>query len=140
MDSKTQKLMFASADQTWKTPKLLYEGLNREFHFDFDPCPPNHNFNGLMVEWKQRNFVNPPYDRVAEWIEKAWTESQKGKLVVLLTASRTDTRWFHRYVLPYASEIRFLKGRLRFNDNPNYLARAPFPSVIIIFGSSVGGK
>lgn len=132
--------MFSSADQTWKTPKLLYEGLDREFHFDFDPCPSNPTFNGLQVSWGKRNFVNPPYDRITEWVEKAWCEKQKGNLVCMLTPARTDTKWFHRYVLPYASEIRFLQGRLRFNDNPNYLARAPFPSMVFIFASLVGNS
>ena len=133
MDKQTQKCMFSSLKQDWKTPKALFTKLDREFNFDFDPCPPNPSFNGLQIEWQLRNFVNPPYDRIAEWIYKAWCEWQKGKLVVLLTAARTDTKWFHRYVLPYASEIRFIEGRLRFNDDPNPLARAPFPSMIIIF-------
>jgi hypothetical protein len=137
MNDQTQKCMFSSILQDWKTPKLLYENLDQEFHFNFDPCPPNPTFNGLMVEWKERNYVNPPYNRIAGWIEKAWIESQKGKLVVMLTAARTDTRWFHRYVIPYAKEIRFIKGRLRFNDNPNPLARAPFPSMIVIFNSEI---
>lgn len=24
--------------QDWYTPKALYDELNKEFHFDFDPC------------------------------------------------------------------------------------------------------
>jgi len=80
------------------------------------------------------NFVNPPYSDIARWVEKAWTESMKGKVCVLLTAARTDTVWFHRFCLPYAKEIRFLKGRLRFVDERGVAkSPAPFPSMIVVF-------
>ena len=29
----------------WKTPKDLYDSLDKEFHFDFDPCPFKHDIN-----------------------------------------------------------------------------------------------
>jgi len=124
------KVMFSSLRQDWRTPKKLYAGLNQEFNFDFDPCPPNPKTDGLTLSWGQRNYVNPPYSEVSKWIEKGVAESLKGKLVVFLTASRTDTRWFHNYALKYAKEIRFIKGRLKFDDYKN---SAPFPSCIIIF-------
>jgi len=50
----------------WRTPKKLYDTLNEEFNFNFDPCPYKHNiklWNGLEVDWKERNFINPPYSR-----------------------------------------------------------------------------
>jgi len=124
------KVMFSSLRQDWRTPKKLYTGLNQEFNFDFDPCPPNPKTDGLNVAWGQRNYVNPPYSEVSKWIEKGVEESLKGKLVVFLTASRTDTRWFHDYALKYAKEIRFIKGRLKFSGYKN---SAPFPSCVIIF-------
>ena len=49
-----------------KTPPELYNTLNNEFKFDFDPCPLNHNLNlwdGLEIEWGKSNFINPPYSR-----------------------------------------------------------------------------
>ncbi len=46
----------------------------------------------------------------------------------MLVASRTDTKWFHK-LMEYAKEIRFIKGRLKFD---NYKNSAPFPSAIII--------
>ena len=55
---------------------------------------------------------------------------EKRKLCVFLVASRTDTQWFHNYALEYAKEIRFIKGRLKFDEYKN---SAPFPSCIIIF-------
>ena len=127
------KGMMTSIHPNWSTPKWLYDELNKEFHFDFDPCPLNDNpvFDGLSIEWKQRNYINPPYGRqIGNWIRKAYQESISGKLCVMLLPSRTDTKWFHESILPYAKEIRFIKGRLKFGNATN---SAPFPSMITIF-------
>jgi len=114
----------------WKTPKRFYEVLDAEFHFDFDPCPVKPAFDGLEIEWGKRNFVNPPYGReIPKWVKKGFEESCKGKLVVFLIPSRTDTKWWHEYIMK-AEEIRFIKGRLHFDDAKN---PAPFPSAIIVF-------
>ena len=125
--------LFSTERTNWKTPKALLDELDKEFNFDFDPCPSdNANFNGLEIDWKERNYINPPYGRVIGlWIEKAYRESLKGKICVMLLPARTDTKWFHNIIMPYASEIRFLKGRLKFDDQEN---SAPFPSMIVVFG------
>ena len=106
------KGMMSSLRLDWKTPKAVYQVLNSEFQFDFDPCPVNPDFDGLKVEWGKRNFVNPPYgNEIGKWIKKGYEEYQKGKTVVFLIPSRTDTRWWHDYVMK-AKEIRCIKGRL----------------------------
>jgi hypothetical protein len=80
----------------WQTPEWLYQKLDQEFHFDFDPCPTNPTFDGLQVEWGKTNFVNPPYNRIdkPKFIEKAFKEWQKGKTVVLLLPVSTSTKQF----------------------------------------------
>ncbi len=105
----------------WETPKYLYDELNQEFNFNFDPCPLHHGEipkekNGLLIDWKERNFINPPYSRKLKeaFVKKALEESNKGKLCVLLLPVSTSTILFHEYILPNAKEIRFLKGRVRF--------------------------
>jgi phage N-6-adenine-methyltransferase len=123
------KVHFSSLKQDWRTPKKFYEELNKEFNFDFDPCPTNPKFDGLKIEWKQRNFVNPPYNKIDKWIKKGYVEHLKGKTVVFLIPSRTDTRWWHEYCMK-AKEIRFIKGRLKFEGAKH---SAPFPSCVIIF-------
>ena len=76
------------------------------------------------------NYVNPPYGReLPRWIEKGFDEWHEGKTVVFLIPSRTDTRWWHDFCMK-ASEIRFIRGRLKFDDQAN---SAPFPSAIVIF-------
>lgn len=127
---KFLKVHFTSLSMKWKTPRAVYQMLDAEFCFDFDPCPVNPNFNGLEVDWKNRNYVNPPYgDDLPLWIEKGYIEHLKGKTVVFLIPSRTDTKYWHEYIMK-ADEIRFIKGRLKFNDRKG---SAPFPSSIVIF-------
>lgn len=127
------KVHFSSASDHWSTPKNVYQTLDAEFMFDFDPCPMGGGFDGLSVNWGERNFCNPPYSKIKDWIKKAWEESLKNKIVVLLIPSRTDTRWWHDYVMK-AQEIRFIKGRLKFGAAKN---SAPFPSCIVVFKGAV---
>jgi hypothetical protein len=79
----------------WLTPPELYERLNKEFHFDFDPCPwplPD-GFDGLACEWGRSNFVNPPFGAAIHrgrktgptaWARKCLEEYKRGKTVVLV--------------------------------------------------------
>lgn len=121
---------FMSCRDNWKTPKAFYQALNAEFGFTFDPCPPHPTFNGLEVPWQKTNYVNPPYGRqIGLWLEKAIQEQTQGNTSVFLIPSRTDTRWWHDYVMN-ANEIRFIKGRLHFDDHPT---PAPFPSALVVF-------
>lgn len=75
--------------------------------------------------------MNPPYGRViGDWVRKAYEESREIEtLVVALIPSRTDTKYWHDYVMK-AKEIRFVKGRLKFGDGRN---SAPFPSAVVVF-------
>ena len=63
-------------------------------------------------------FCNPPYGRaIADWVRKGYEESRKpGTTVVMLIPSRTDTAYFHDWIFGKASEVRFLRGRLKFTD------------------------
>lgn len=99
----------------WATPKELYDLLDKEFNFDFDPCPLNPNFDGLEIRWGEKNFVNPPYSRMLKeaFIRKAFEQSQKGRLSVMLLPVSTSTKVFHE-VIYHNAEIRFLKGRVKF--------------------------
>ena len=127
------KGLFQSASQHWSTPKELYDELDKEFHFNDDPCPL-HGEGGLDRRWGTRTFLNPPYGReITKWLFKAWRENMCGSMVVCLLPSRTDTKWWHEYVMN-ASEIRFLRGRLKFDNSKN---SAPFPSAVVIFNRHV---
>jgi hypothetical protein len=129
--------LFTSLRGDWKTPRALFQALDAEFRFDFDPCPANPKFDGLESDWGKVNFVNPPYGKgIGGWIQKGCQENLKGKTIVFLLPSRTDTRWWHDYIMK-ADEIRFIRGRLKFDDQKN---PAPFPSAIVIFKCKKYGK
>jgi site-specific DNA-methyltransferase (adenine-specific) len=131
MTIKSYKPLFSSARQHWSTPKDLYESLNKEFDFNDDPCPLSDNgIGGLLRSWGSSTFLNPPYGNdIGKWLSKAQLEASLGKIVVCLIPSRTDTKWWHEYVMK-ATEVRYLRGRLKFGDSKN---SAPFPSCIVIF-------
>ena len=141
MTPEQQKIMFSSKTDEWSTPPRIFEELDAEFHFNLDPCATHenhkcHNYmtkenDGLKASWAGRRvFVNPPYSDISRWVEKAFREGhQDNTLVVLLIPARTDTKYFHDYII-HRSEIRFIKGRLKFGDQKN---SAPFPSMIVIF-------
>ncbi len=138
-------LHFSSKTNEWATPQTFFDKLNAEFHFTLDPCSTHENAkcgnhftqeeDGLSRSWGgQIVFMNPPYGReLSKWIQKAYEESQKpGTLVVCLIPSRTDTKYWHEYVMK-AKEVRFIKGRLKFGGATNC---APFPSAVVIFGNT----
>ena len=133
---------FSCKSDLWTTPKSLFAELNWKYKFTLDPCCTKQSAlcdkyytiedDGLKQDWGgEIVFMNPPYGReIGKWVEKAYKESLKGAVVVCLIPARTDTRYWHDYIFPYASGIKFLKGRLKFGNGKN---SAPFPSAIIEF-------
>lgn len=133
----------SSLTDEWTTPIKLFEELDKEFNFNLDPCADHNNHkcaryytkedNGLSKIWggADRVFMNPPYGRnIGQWVKKARESAeQNGALVVALLPARTDTKWFLDVMK--ASEIRFIRGRVKFGDGKT---GAPFPSIIVIWG------
>lgn len=134
-----KKLMFSSETDLWETPQATFDALDKEFHFTLDVCalPTNAKVNnyftpemdGLSQEWVGACWMNPPYGReIKAWLMKAYESSIRGATVVCLLPARTDTSWWHDYVIK--GEVRFIRGRLKFGGHKN---SAPFPSAIVIF-------
>ena len=144
MDKATLRVMFSSESVEWTTPVGFYEVLDERFGFTLDPCADAESAkcaryfteadDGLSKSWGgEVVFCNPPYGRgIKWWIKKAYEESLKpDTTVVMLIPSRTDTVYWHDYVMR-AQEIVFVRGRLRFGGSPN---PAPFPSAVVVFSS-----
>jgi site-specific DNA-methyltransferase (adenine-specific) len=133
--------MFSSATDQWATPPLFFERWDGVFRFTLDVCADASNAkcaryftreqDGLHQAWAPEIcWMNPPYGReIGRWVRKAYEESHKGATVVCLLPARTDTAWWHDYVMKHAS-ITFIRGRLKFGDAKS---GAPFPSVIATF-------
>lgn len=134
--------LLSSDRMDWATPQAFFDRLDAEFGFDLDVCATDrtakcqHYYtpedDGLAMPWAPlRCYCNPPYGReIARWIERCSDEARRGALVVALIPARTDTRYWHDVIMQTASEVRLVKGRLRFDDGSN---PAPFPSAVIVW-------
>jgi phage N-6-adenine-methyltransferase len=135
------RIHFSSATDLWETPWLLFRQLDAQFHFTLEVCalPENakcrHFYtpgqDGLSQPWRGVCWCNPPYGRqIGRWVKKAYESAANGEAtVVCLIPARTDTSWWHRYVMA-ASEVWLVAGRIRFGGAK---AGAPFPSAIVVF-------
>jgi hypothetical protein len=103
----------------WLTPPALYDSLNAEFGFTFDPCPYPLpiGFDGLTCEWGAVNYVNPPFGSIVHegkkkgptaWVRKAIEEWRKGKTVVLVYPLDKWVLMLVKAILGEAADIRNL--------------------------------
>lgn len=125
-----------------KTPDFLLQDLEKEFGAFFDPCPyggiqgalENPELDGLKRDWQKVNFVNPPYKEIKFWLKKGAEEYKKGNKNIFLITARVSSKYWAKYVIPYASEIRFFIGSIVF-DSPHkeYATGLPIPLCLIIF-------
>ncbi len=104
----------------WITPPELYEQLNDEFHFDFDPCPyPYNGIDGTELDWGKSTYLNPPFRKSdgqngkgpTAFIRKAIEENKKGKDVVVVI----NTNAFINMLIEAGAEMRSL-GRVKWLD------------------------
>lgn len=136
----------------YPTPNWLFRSLSAaEGPFDLDAaatamntkclnfCSLNSN-NGLSTEWHKhakRVWCNPPYHPNTEltlWVRKAVDEVMQGCKVCLLLPAYTEKDWWHDLVIPCATKLYFVRGRVSFRGCPQ---SAPFPSVAVIFDSPI---
>lgn len=136
-------LHFSSSTNEWYTPADFYQKYNHRYGFTLDVCATAYNTkcdryftkeeDGLKQKWEGVCWMNPPYGRdIGLWVKKAYESSLKGTTVVCLVPSRTDTKWWHEYVL--RGDIEFIKGRLKFGGAAN---SAPFPSAVVVFEAKI---
>lgn len=135
------KGLFTSKTDLRATPQSFFDELNKEFWFTLDPCSTDENAKckkhyTIKDDWLKQSrdneivFCNPPYWREIKKRVQKWYFARGGVIVMLLPA-RTDTSRFHDFIY-HKSEIRFIRGRLKFGDWKN---PAPFPSMVVIFRS-----
>ena len=135
----------SEASVIWGTPPEIFEPLNKEFGFTVDVCAIEENakcekyftpeMDGLRQSWANEVcWCNPPYGTsVVKWCKKALAETENGTTTILLIPCRTNTNWWHDFVMPFA-EIRFLRGRVRFIQNGIQFTQAfPFPLSYVIY-------
>lgn len=125
---------------TWETPRWLFEALDKEYDFTLDAAASAKNHlcdkyftvedNALEQDWSRDVvWLNPPYSKLKVFAKKAYEEALKGSTVVMLVPARTDTVAFHDYLSQ--GDVAFLRGRLKFSLNGVAKDPAPFPSMIV---------
>jgi phage N-6-adenine-methyltransferase len=135
----------SSKKMDWETPQHLFDEWNAKFNFTLDACASSENAkcrhfftaddDALVQDWGSNVvWMNPPYgSQLSKFIAKAHQASIDGATVVCLIPSRTDTRYWHDYVMQH--EIISLKGRITF-VGAKY--SAPFPSAVVIMRPGSG--
>ena len=139
--------LFTSNKQDWETPRIFFNKLNEKYHFKWDLASSKNNAkcghyftsddNSLEKNWDDLDgnlFLNPPYGReLKRWVKKASeTNLKNSQYLVMLIPSRTDTSYWHDYIFNHA-EIKFLRGRLKFEVDGVSGDAAPFPSALVIY-------
>lgn len=129
----------------WETPQYLFNELNSEFDFTLDVCATIKNTkcenffskkdDALNQSWFGRCFMNPPYSRgnIDKFVRKAYEETVlvNCELVVGVLPTRTSTKYFHEYIYG-KTEIRFLKGRIKFCVNNIQSKGSPREDTMIV--------
>lgn len=135
----------------WATPPEVFDPLGAEFGFTLDPCARPETAkcalyyteaeDGLAQDWGEHVvFMNPPYGReVYAWTAKAVSAASAGATVVGLLPASSDLAWWHRDVLPFAAELRFLRGRVRFLTGGPYRASGFFASAVVVWRPGLKG-
>jgi len=132
--------MVSSAKQDWCTPACVLERVRKVGPIELDPCTSAENpcgaaayyqLNGLDLPWWGLAYCNPPYGReLPRWAKKVVEEAQSGVEIIMLAASRTDTRWWG-LAFEASQACAFWKGRLTFVGAKD---PALFPSCLFYFG------
>lgn len=106
----------------WYTPKYVFDAIGIDY--DIDVASPGANIvpwvpaknhytkedDGLWMPWEGRIWCNPPYGNdTHKWVKK-FLQHKHG---IMLVFARTDTGWFHDYVV-HADCILFAKKRIKF--------------------------
>lgn len=117
-------------DGYWIIPPEIYNPLNKEFKFDFDPCPyPRLNFDGLKVDWRKSNWVNPPFwAGITAWVRKAIEEQKKEKTSILILPL---DNWV-KLLLEAGAEIRIIGFHDWIHTKNKSRRKAPRPSFLFI--------
>lgn len=133
--------------QTWfkrdkvdyATPLDIFDPLNKEFGFTLDVAASIDNAkckkffskenNGLAQKWEGVCWMNPPFGKeMKQWVKKAFEEWKTGVTVVCLLPARTNTAWWHDWVMK--GEVRFIRGEVKFEGFDRGLW---MPMAIVVF-------
>ena len=118
-ESESHSYMPQSKSDIHITPDRVWEMIEEKWGYKkdefFDPCPVNGT-EGLEIEWKRLNYVNPPYPQLSEFVFKAIEEMTLAHYSIMLLPSKTDQDWFHA-LIERNLDILWIRKRLKFKNN-----------------------
>ena len=104
------------------TPDRVWSLINQFWGYDkeefFDPCPLDPDFDGLKIDWKKLNYINPPYSKLKDFVYYGIEQSKQGKQSIFLLPCKTDQKFFH-VLIENNYEIKWIEKRLKFKNNLN---------------------
>lgn len=112
--------------------------------FDLDTCcsfayvPARKYFvygknDGLKENWSKFNWCNPPFNECSKWIKKAYNEQQKGKTTVMLIPVRTETKYWHDYILFNPNvKIKWLRKGYKFINAETHQEMGVFKNALAL--------
>lgn len=148
MTDQINRGLFTSGTDEWATPESFMEVVRMFWpRFDLDVCalPSSAKAeryftpedDGLSQDWVGPViWMNPPYGRgIGSWVEKAAKfGTQPGNTAVCLLPVRSDTAWWHKWVMGHARTVWMIEGRLHFGGGHERTAHnAPFPSAVVTY-------
>jgi len=124
---------------TWLTPLPIIEALGK---FDLDPCGEIihrtasviYTEQGLESAWYGRVWLNPPYSKVGNWLDRLHNHSLGGGTGVALVFNRSDVGWFQKHIR-LCSHAFIPQGRLKFlkGDGTPGPYNAGAPSIFLAY-------
>lgn len=120
----------------WRTPKELFDKLNKEYTFTHDLCADKYNHlcehwfeDYLTAEFEEGvGYCNPSYSNPKPFVEKCWQDSLYCKIIMLVKCD-PSTKWWAtfweygtgKYNGPKPGcEVLFFPKRIKF-DPPQQL-------------------
>jgi phage N-6-adenine-methyltransferase len=95
------------------TPSNFINAISEIFPIELDVCCAEWNRkaerglyyvsdedNGLTQDWESRNWCNPPFSEIPQWVEKALCEADRGRQTLMLLPARIGSPWFYEIVFP----------------------------------------
>ena len=125
-----------TGNQDYRTPPAFWDLIEAEFDPDIDVAATQQNClvksgqyfdirqNALSQQWFDLQkgimtvYCNPPFKSMREWVQKAYHETLRMPLgvVVMMVPCSTSGLWWSQFALK-AEQIRFLHPRINFlND------------------------
>jgi hypothetical protein len=129
----------------WPLVRFWEDYIGRKFTLDPASSTTNHKArtfltkrdNGLTSDWGPNTcLLNPPFSNggILRWTTRSVDAARWGALVLGVLPNWVNDPWAVQNVKPFASELFFIEGRIRFlgaNGKPGF--QPTFGSVVVIW-------